>query len=174
MLHFTRPHIDYHYCSFAKYFETLRIQHQTVFCRPIGMATSCAKELYNGIKVMSAYLNERKQSFGHAFRGLKLVLNEEPHARIHVIGTILVLVAATVLRIETLPLVCLFICIGGVWITEALNSAIEAACDAITTQHHPQIGKAKDIAAGAVLLMSFTAVIVGCLVFGTRVVELSS
>ena len=52
-----------------------------------------------------------------------------------------------------------------VLIGEALNSALEKACDAITIDPHPSIRDAKDLAAGAVLLASCFALLVGCLIF---------
>jgi len=48
---------------------------------------------------------------------------------------------------------------------EALNSALEKACDAITIEPHPSIRAAKDLAAGAVLLASCFALLVGCFIF---------
>ncbi|MEN9416725.1 MAG: Diacylglycerol kinase [Pseudomonadota bacterium] len=39
-----------------------------------------------------------------------------------------------------------------VWIVEILNSAIEAVCDALTTEAHPLLGRAKDLGSAAVML----------------------
>jgi diacylglycerol kinase (ATP) len=55
--------------------------------------------------------------------------------------------------------------IALVWGAEAMNTAVEMACDAISQDHHPLIGKAKDAAAGAVLVAAIAAVIIGALVF---------
>lgn len=51
--------------------------------------------------------------------------------------------------------------IALVWITEALNTAIEQLGDAITTEREPRIGFAKDIAAGAVLVSAIAAAAIG-------------
>lgn len=39
-----------------------------------------------------------------------------------------------------------------VLVVELLNSALEALCDAVTVEHHPLIGRAKDIGSAAVML----------------------
>ncbi len=40
----------------------------------------------------------------------------------------------------------------AVWIVELLNSAVEALADTISTEHHPMLGRAKDIGSAAVML----------------------
>jgi diacylglycerol kinase (ATP) len=52
-----------------------------------------------------------------------------------------------------------------VWMAEALNTAIEFACDVVTREFHPTIKAAKDIAAGAVLAAASGAAMVGLIVF---------
>jgi diacylglycerol kinase len=52
-----------------------------------------------------------------------------------------------------------------------LNTAIEAAMDHATTDFHPQVKIVKDVAAGAVLVAAITAVVVGALIFGPRLLE---
>ena len=49
-----------------------------------------------------------------------------------------------------------------------MNTAVEFMGDAVTREQHPLIGKAKDVAAGAVLVTAIAAVIIGVLVFGTH------
>ncbi len=57
-----------------------------------------------------------------------------------------------------------------VLLAESLNSAIEKACDAITTEHHSSIKYAKDVAAGAVLVAAAAAITVGLFVFGPHII----
>lgn len=54
---------------------------------------------------------------------------------------------------------------GAVLAVETVNTAIERAADAVDTEPNPLIGAAKDLAAGASLIVSMTAVAVGALVF---------
>jgi diacylglycerol kinase (ATP) len=53
----------------------------------------------------------------------------------------------------------------AVWIAEGMNTAIENLADAVCPGHHPLIGRAKDIAAAAVLFAAAGAVLIGLLVF---------
>ena len=59
----------------------------------------------------------------------------------------------------------LVLAIGMVWFAEAINTALERLADAITVEHDPQIKVAKDCAAGAVLIASIIALLIGLLIF---------
>ncbi len=52
-------------------------------------------------------------------------------------------------RVQTLLLVGSVVL---VWVVELLNSAIEALADALSTEHHPLLGRAKDLGSAAVML----------------------
>lgn len=62
----------------------------------------------------------------------------------------------------------------AVWRAEGLNTALELLADATSPVFHPLIGKAKDVAAGAVLLAALGAVIIGVLIFGPRLLQAST
>ena len=66
----------------------------------------------------------------------------------------------------------LVLAIGLVWTAEALNSAVEFAVDLASPDYHELAGKAKDVAAGAVLLAALTAIAVAACVFGPRINQL--
>jgi diacylglycerol kinase (ATP) len=73
--------------------------------------------------------------------------------------------AVLYLRLERVYVALVVICICLVIALELVNTAIEAVVDLMTVAHHPLAKIAKDAAAGAVLVMSMGAVIVGYLVF---------
>ena len=85
-----------------------------------------------------------------------------------------VLVLALVVNVTKLELIALLISVSFVLIAEMLNSALEAAIDIATTSFDPMAKLAKDIAAGAVLIATANAVIVGYLVFAGKVANRSS
>lgn len=120
---------------------------------------------------MMAYQIKRKCSFGHDIRGCKMALHEEPHMRIHVVAFAIVLLLAFALKIEMFSLFVLPLCYGLVCVVEMINSALEATFDALCTDHNPYIGKAKDMAAGAVLVAALNAVTIGLIIFGNRIGE---
>ncbi len=109
------------------------------------------------------------ESFNYAFEGIIHVLRTQRNMRIHFLLAVIVLIAALVTGVNKLELVALLIVIAFVLIAEMLNTAIEGAIDVSTTSFDPMAKLAKDIAAGAVLIATVTAVAVGYLVFADRI-----
>ena len=60
---------------------------------------------------------------------------------------------------------------GLVWSAEAMNSALELLADHLAPDDHPLVGKAKDIAAGGVLIAAIVAAVVGAIVIGPKLIE---
>jgi diacylglycerol kinase (ATP) len=120
----------------------------------------------------NSYLSARLRSFGHAFRGLKILLQTQQNARIHAAATVLVLAAGALLRISLAEWALIALAVAGVWVTEALNTSIEFLVDLTSPDLHPLAAKAKDVAAGAVLVAAIGSLVVGVLVFGPHVLEL--
>jgi diacylglycerol kinase (ATP) len=113
-------------------------------------------------------------SFNFAFEGIIHVLRTQRNMRIHFAVAFVVLVAALVVNVTKLELIALLISITFVLIAEMLNTGLEAAIDIATTSFDPMAKLAKDIAAGAVLIATANAVIVGYLVFAGKVANRSS
>jgi diacylglycerol kinase (ATP) len=104
-------------------------------------------------------------SFNYALEGIIHVLRTQRNLRIHFAIAIAVIGAAAALGVERLEMITLLIVIAFVLVAEMVNSAIEGAIDASTTSFDPNAKLAKDIAAGAVLISTVTAIAVGYLVF---------
>ena len=118
------------------------------------------------------YLSVRLHSVGHAVRGLALLVRDEPNARIHALATVLVLVAGALLRLSPTEWGLIALALACVWAAEALNTAIETLVDLISPERQPLAGKAKDVAAGAVLLAACGSVVIGLLVFVPHLLRL--
>jgi diacylglycerol kinase len=110
-------------------------------------------------------LRSRLRSFSFAFAGIRQFLAREHNARIHLVATICVIIAGFVLRVSATEAAVLAIVTGVVWITELLNTCVERMMDFVYPEEHPQIKFIKDLAAGAVLVAAFTAVVAGLLIF---------
>lgn len=104
-------------------------------------------------------------SFNYAFEGIIHVLRTQRNLRIHFLAAIVVFAAAIVLGVGRMQLIALLLAVAFVLVAEMINTAIEGAIDVSTTSFDPNAKLAKDIAAGAVLIASVTAVAVGFLVF---------
>ena len=118
-----------------------------------------------------SYLNGRLRSFGHAFRGLKVLVQTQHNARIHAVATALVVGAGALLRISSVEWALIVLAIVCVWAGEALNTAVEFVVDLASPEQHPLAAKAKDVAAGAVLIAAIGAAIVGVIVFGPYILR---
>ena len=111
------------------------------------------------------YLSARLRSVGYAVRGLALLVCDEPNARIHALATVLVIVAGAWLHLSPIEWGLIALAVASVWTAEALNTAMETLVDLISPKRQPLAAKAKDIAAGAVLVAAFGSVAIGLLVF---------
>jgi diacylglycerol kinase (ATP) len=108
-------------------------------------------------------------SFNYAFEGIIHVLRTQRNLRIHFLAAALVFGGAIAVGVSRLQLIALVIAIAFVLVAEMLNTAIEGVIDVSTTSFDPNAKLAKDIAAGAVLIASITAVAIGFLVFQSAV-----
>ncbi len=108
----------------------------------------------------------RIKSFKYAFQGIFLLLKSQPNAWFHALASVVVISLGVYLKITRAEWCWLVLTMIFVWMAEAFNSAIEFLSDAITQENHPLIGKAKDLAAGAVLITAIGAVVMGILIFG--------
>lgn len=111
----------------------------------------------------------RTAAFGHAVRGVGAALRSEVHLRLHAAATVAVLGLGLYYRLDRLEWALVALAVAGVWAAELFNTAIEALTDLTSPDFHPLAGKAKDVAAGAVLLAALGALAVGALVFGPKV-----
>ena len=111
------------------------------------------------------FIQKRLLSFRWAFHGIADLLRHHHNAWIHSLAAVVVVVLGLALGVSRLEWCLLVLCIAQVLAFEALNSAVEYLADRISTEQHPLLGKAKDIAAGAVLLSAIGAAVVGLLIF---------
>ena len=105
------------------------------------------------------------EKFKNAFRGLYVIAKTTRHLWIHIMSALVVIAFGFCFSISSLEWIALVFAIGFVFVTEALNTAIEIDIDLTSPEFHPYARDTKDVAAGAVLLSVFTAIIVGLIVF---------
>ena len=110
-------------------------------------------------------MKKRIQSFVYAGRGIRLVFSSEANMKIHIVVASLVVICGFIFQISTPEWIACLLCIGLVFGAEMINTAIEDVVDLASPDHHELAGKAKDIAAGAVLICAIVSVIIGILIF---------
>ena len=97
-------------------------------------------------------MKARLDAFRHAFRGARTLIATQPHAKFHLVATIVVLALGVAVRITTLEWALIILSIAIVWLSEAMNTAIEYLADEVSLEWRERIKHAKDIAAFSVLL----------------------
>jgi len=107
----------------------------------------------------------RLASFKFAFSGLWSILKTQHNAWLHMTATVLVCIAGAWLKISATDWRWLVVAIALVWFAEAMNTAFEYLCDVVSPEFHSSVKKAKDIAAGAVLICAAGAAGLGAMVF---------
>ena len=114
----------------------------------------------------------RIRSVRFALRGIRWMLLTQHNAWIHAAATLAAVTAGAVFRIDAHEWLVIVLAIMAVWTAEALNTAFEALCDVASPDFHPSVERAKDVAAGAVLISAIGSVLVAVLIFGPRVAAL--
>ncbi len=108
----------------------------------------------------------RVRSFGYALRGIRIMLVSQHNAWIHAAATVLVVATGLLAAVTRLQWCALVLAMVAVWTAEALNTALEFLCNVASAEFHPLVERAKDVAAGAVLISAIGAAVIGALVFG--------
>jgi len=108
---------------------------------------------------------KRIVSFKHAIDGILIALKEEPNLKIHFLIASIVIIAGFYFGITKPEWIIIALLIGLIFSIELINTSIEEIVDAFTKAHHPGAKKAKDVAAGAVLIATITSIIVGIMIF---------
>lgn len=111
------------------------------------------------------------ESFRYAWHGLKYTWLHERNMRIHTVAALTALALAWVLEISTQELIAVSLVSGMVIAAEMANTALEALIDLVIKKRDPLAEVAKNTAAGAVLVTSLAALLVGVAVYGPRMLR---
>lgn len=114
---------------------------------------------------MDQFFIQRLKSFVYALQGVACLVRTQPNARLHLLATVLVCMVGVYFGLSRAEWLWVTVAITLVWSAEAFNTALEQLADALHPQQHPGIGRAKDVAAAAVLIVALGAAVIGMLVF---------
>lgn len=113
------------------------------------------------------------KSFGYAFQGIFDTIRTERNIKIHCAAAILVTIFGIWLQISKTEWMICFILFGLILALELVNTAVEATVDLFTEERKPLAKKAKDAAAGAVLIAAIFAAVIGILIFIPKLLEVA-
>lgn len=128
------------------------------------MPSKDEKEIFNVIK--------RAKSFSYAFRGVYVFIATTRNAWIHLSAAVVVIAAGFYLQLAPVEWIAIIFSVGLVLVAEAINTAIEIDINLTSPNFHPYARDTKDVAAGAVLIASIIAAIVGLIIFLPKIAAL--
>ena len=105
------------------------------------------------------------RSFGYAIEGFVTAVKTERNIKVMLAAGACAIVAGLALQLDLISWAIILLCCGAVITAELLNTAVETVVDLVSPEFHPLAGRAKDIAAAAVWVLSLLVGIVGILVF---------
>lgn len=109
------------------------------------------------------------ESFNAAVEGFIYALKTERNMRVHFLAALFFVLLGVYLNFTYLEIMALTITISLVLASEMLNTAVELIVDMVKTEVHPTARLIKDIGAGAVLLSSINAAVVGYILFSKKI-----
>ena len=108
------------------------------------------------------------ESFNAAVEGFIYVLKTEYNMRVHFLAALFFVLLGIYLGFSYTEILLMTVTITLVLASEMINTALELVVDMVKSEFHPIARIIKDVAAGAVLLTSINAVIVGYILFSRR------
>lgn len=112
------------------------------------------------------------KSVGYALDGIEYAINHERNIKLEILAAIVASVMGFLLHITVIEWLILMLLIATILAFELINTAIERTVDLVTKDYHELARVSKDMAAGAVLILSCFAIIMGIVIFIPRIREL--
>lgn len=111
-------------------------------------------------------------SFHHAFSGIGQTFKEGRNFKVQLGFAVAAVILGAVFRITPVEWLAVVICMAMVLGGECMNTAMEAIVDLASPDYHPLAKRAKDCAAGGVLICSIASLVVAAIVFLPRIIGL--
>ena len=114
-----------------------------------------------------------KKSFEYANKGIRVAIKSQKNFRFQICVAILVIISAYFLKFSPTEMCITIFATAFVLVAEMFNSVIEFALDALYhNKRNTLVGMAKDMSAGAVLIATFSSVIIGLILFSNHIFDL--
>lgn len=110
-------------------------------------------------------------SFKYAFNGIFLSFKQERNMKIHILVMILVIIFGIILKLNIIEWIICIILFGIVISAELFNTAIETIVDMVMPEINEKAKIAKDVSAGAVLIVAIASAIIGLIIFSNKIIN---
>lgn len=112
------------------------------------------------------------EALKNSLNGICYVIKNEKNIKIELIFAILAILASIVLKLNSVEWSIIILVIFLVLFAECINTSLETIVDMYTEEYNEKAKIAKDIAAGAVTLVSLLSVIIGIVIFLPKILEI--
>lgn len=119
---------------------------------------------------MQDFIIGRIKSFGYAFKGIFYLFRSQKNAQVHALAIPIIAVWGYYLSLSASEWCAIVLSMGLVLSLEAINTAIESIVDLVSPEYHILAGRAKDVAAGAVLIAVIFCGIVWAIIFVPKII----
>lgn len=119
-------------------------------------------------------LQNRIKGVKVALKGALLLLRTEASIKVQFGLAIIMTIAGFGFTISTTEWMMQILAIGLVMGTEGMNTALEKLADFVHPDHHKKIGFIKDVSAGAVMIVSIAAILVGLIIYLPKILALTT
>lgn len=113
-----------------------------------------------------------RNSFKYAIEGIWTSFKTERNMKIHIFIMILVIIAGIILKINKSEWIICIILFAIVIGSELFNTSIETIVDMVMPEKNEKAKIAKDVSAGAVLVVAIGAAIIGLIIFAPRILNI--
>jgi len=114
----------------------------------------------------------RVRAFRYAMQGIITVVVSQPNMRIIAVAGVAAFLMGFILDLDYIEWSFLLLAIFFIWMAETFNSALEFVVDLVSPEFHPLAKKAKDAAAGGVLIAIFFSLCLAGLILLPKFIEL--
>ncbi len=112
------------------------------------------------------------EALKNALNGLKYAIKTQKDLKIQIFIAIIVIIISILLKISKIEMIIITISIFLVIFAEVINTAIEKTVDLITQEYNEIAKIAKDVSAGAVIILAINSIIIGLFVFGDKIINI--
>lgn len=150
----------------------VNVEQHSTGANAAGCLTGDETSIFPPEHVGPLTLSGRLQSARYAARGVRLMLRSQHNAWLHAVASCGVLIVGGLCVLSGPEWCWIVLAIMAVWTAEALNTALELLADVASPEFHPLVEKAKDVAAGGVLISALGSVVIGLLVIGPHLLDI--
>lgn len=125
-------------------------------------------------KTKSGFIKRRLKGITYSFKGILILITTEDSIKAQFFIGLFITVFGFIFNISAIEWMIQLTIIGVVLVAEALNTAVEKIADFIHPEYHNKIGVIKDVAAGAAGFAAIISIIIGCIIYIPKIMNLLS